>query len=60
MMSEGTPYLAEPLLSPEELKELATITDEMRHLRRQWLLQVSRQPQTQFVHQGYGGSNRKQ
>lgn len=46
----------EQILSAEDLKEIATLTDEMRHLRRQWLLQASRQ--TQFVHQGYGSSRK--
>ena len=43
----------EPQLNAEELRELATIVDEMKHLRRQWLSQVPRQGQG-FVHQGYG------
>jgi hypothetical protein len=48
----------EASLTPDELKELATIVDEMKHLRRQWLLQVPRQAQGgQFVHQSYGSSN---
>lgn len=46
----------EQILSAEDLKEIATLTDDMRHLRRQWLLQASRQ--TQFVHQGYGSSRK--
>ena len=32
----------EPTLTSDELKELATISDEMRHLRRQWILQQPR------------------
>lgn len=47
---------AERVLSSEELKELATIADEMKHLRRQWLLQIPRQQQGAFFHQGYGSS----
>jgi len=47
------PTSTEPPLSGEDLRELATIVDEMKHLRRQWLLQVPRQGQG-FVHQGYG------
>ena len=27
----------EPALSPEEMKEIATIADEIRHIRRQWV-----------------------
>ena len=50
-------------LTAEELREIATITDEMKHLRKQWLLQCSRQQTQQttsnsFVHQGYGTSRR--
>ncbi len=33
---------ATPVLSPEDLRELATIADEMRHLRKQWILQASK------------------
>lgn len=43
----------ESQLNAEELRELATVVDEMKHLRRQWLSQVPRQGQG-FVHQGYG------
>ena len=29
-------------LTPEEMKEIATIVDEMRHLRKQWLSQTTK------------------
>jgi hypothetical protein len=52
-------------LSPDELRELATIADEMRHLRKQWILQASKsqssnpvQSSAAFVHQGYGTSRK--
>lgn len=50
-----TPPL-EHQLSPEELRELATIADEMRHLRRQWISQAGRPAAGQFV--GYSNTRR--
>lgn len=32
--------------APEELRELATIADEMRHLRKQWISQSTAAPST--------------
>jgi hypothetical protein len=48
--------IQEKELSADELVQLSIITEEMRHLRRQWLLQSSRQGQ--FSHQGYGSSRK--
>ncbi len=51
-------------LTEEEIREVAAIVDEMRHLRKQWLSQNVKQTANphggahSFVHQGYGTSRK--